>query len=91
MMYYGTQLDSYLSSKAAFDANFNQIFLFFLSYIFAFTCQDVAVDGLAISVMDDKNKIWASLTQSIGQIAGVFAGSTLFVWLNNVEFLNQYV
>lgn len=78
-----------LSSKQQFDEHFDQIFYFFLMYIFSFTCQDVAVDGLAISLMDEKNKIWASLTQSIGQIIGVFMGSTVFVWLNNVEFLNN--
>lgn len=41
--------------------------------------------------MDNKNKIWASLTQSIGQIIGVFIGSTVFVYLNNLEFLNNYI
>lgn len=64
-------------------------FLFFVLYFLVAT-QDIAVDGLAISILRPENKGYASTTNSIGQTVGYFFSYAVFLAFNNPDFCDYF-
>ena len=63
--------------------------MFFLYLLLA--TQDIAVDGWAIELLSEENQAFASTTQTIGHIIGIFFSYTVFLSLNSAEFCNRYI
>jgi len=63
--------------------------LFFGFYFLAAT-QDIAVDGLALTVLSERNKELGATCNAIGQSVGYFLAYTVFLAFNTPEFCNKY-
>lgn len=64
------------------------------SYFLTFDCchcQDIAVDGWALTMLSRENVGYASTCNSVGQTAGYFLGNVLFLALESADFCNKYL
>ena len=64
--------------------------LFFLLVLITAT-QDIAVDGWALTLLQRRNRGYASTCQSIGLNIGFFVSFTLLLALHSPEFCNAYL
>lgn len=67
-----------------------------LTFIFAFiyfllACQDICVDGWALTLLNDYNLQWASTCQTVGQTIGRFIGFTILMTFESADFTNKYL
>ena len=53
--------------------------------------QDVAIDGLSVSMLHPENVTYAGYCQSLGQTIGGLFGNNLFIWFNSVQFCNKHI
>ena len=53
--------------------------------------KDVAVDGWALSIMNQENLAYGALAQTIGLTFGIILSFNVFIPLNSIEFCNQYI
>ena len=74
---------------AGFDIYLFTAFWFFV--IFLAATQDIAVDALALSILNDENTSYASTCQTIGINIGYFTSFTIFMALNSVAFSKNYI
>ena len=63
----------------------------FTAMVFLCATQDIAVDGWALTLLEDENKTYASTAQTIGLNTGYFLSFTVFLALNSPEFSNKYL
>jgi MFS transporter, PAT family, solute carrier family 33 (acetyl-CoA transportor), member 1 len=63
----------------------------FMMMIFVVTCQDIAVDSLAIEILHPSHTSFASTCQSVGFKVGIFTSTSMFIALHSVEFCNNYI
>ena len=64
--------------------------LFFVFYALAAT-QDIAVDGLALTILSEKNRELGATCNAIGQNVGYALAYTVFLALNDAHFCNAYL
>ena len=64
--------------------------IFFLVY-FLLACQDICVDGWALTLLENYNLQWASTCQTVGQTIGRFTGFTLLMTFESANFTNRYI
>ncbi|RWS05599.1 acetyl-coenzyme A transporter 1-like protein [Dinothrombium tinctorium] len=62
---------------------------FFLLFLVA--TQDVAVDGWALTLLAKRNVHYASSSNAVGVILGIFVSNTLFLSLESEDFCNKYL
>lgn len=65
--------------------------IMFLALNFLAATQDIAVDGWALTMLKPTNVGYASTCNSVGQTAGYFLGSTVFLTLESADFANSYL
>ena len=53
--------------------------------------QDIVVDGWAISLLTKENVTWQSTCNGVGQTAGIYIGSVLFIILDSEKFCNSHI
>lgn len=63
----------------------------FLFVYFLLACQDICVDGWALTLLADFNLQWASTCQTVGQTVGRLIGSNLLMTFESANFTNEYV
>lgn len=63
--------------------------IFFVLYFLCAT-QDIAVDGWALTMLDDNDVDKASICNSLGQSLGYFTSYLLFIALNDVTVCNKF-
>lgn len=63
----------------------------FMVMIFVVTCQDIAVDSLALEILHPDNASFASTCQSVGFKVGIFTSTSMFIALHSVDFCNTYI
>ena len=78
-----------LKDHESFDIYLFTSFWFFV--IFLAATQDIAVDALALTILDERNTSYASTCQTIGINIGYFTSFTIFMALNSVEFSQGYI
>eukprot|EP00835_Amoeboradix_gromovi_P005756 NODE_578_length_6506_cov_0.092711.p3 type:complete len:367 gc:universal NODE_578_length_6506_cov_0.092711:38-1138(+) len=71
--------------------NINTFTAFWFFVILLAATQDIAVDALALTILDEENKSYASTCQTIGINIGYFTSFTIFMALNSVPFSQGYV
>ena len=71
--------------------NINTFTAFWFFVIFLAATQDIAVDALALTILDEENKSYASTCQTIGINIGYFTSFTIFMALNSVPFSKGYI
>ena len=76
------------NGTAAPDVN-SLTWLFLVLYLLAAT-QDIAVDGLALTILSEKNKELGATCNAVGQSIGYFSAYTIFLALNTPEFCNRH-
>ena len=76
---------------AADDANIRWFTAGCFALVLCAATQDIAVDGLAVSLLPPSRRAWASTVQTAGLQCGFFASVTLFLALNSADFCNDYV
>jgi hypothetical protein len=54
-------------------------------------CQDVAVDGWAVTILSEKYAPYAPTTQIVGIMLGYHASTTVYFALNSIDFCNKYI
>jgi len=64
--------------------------IFFFIY-FLLTCQDISVDGWALTLLTDYNLQWASTCQTVGQTIGRFIGFTILMTFESANFTNRLI
>lgn len=63
----------------------------FTLMVFLCATQDIAVDGWALSLLTEENKMYASTAQTIGLNTGYFLSFTVFLAFSSPEFANSYL
>ena len=87
MIFLSQDIESMMrDSEKIYILTFSMFFLYLL-----FATQDIAVDGWAIELLSKENQTFASTTQTIGHLIGVFFSYTVFLSLNSPEFCNKYL
>ncbi|KAJ3326135.1 hypothetical protein HDV06_000011 [Boothiomyces sp. JEL0866] len=87
LLFVGYHIDELLEG----DVPVTIIAVVFTLMVFLCATQDIAVDGWAISLLTDENKIYASTAQTIGLNTGYFLSFTVFLAFNSPEFCNAYL
>jgi PAT family acetyl-CoA transporter-like MFS transporter 1 len=64
--------------------------LFLVFFVLAAT-QDIAVDGLALTILSERNRELGATCNAIGQSIGYFSAYTIFLALNSADFVNGYL
>lgn len=64
--------------------------IFFFIY-FLLACQDICVDGWALTLLTDYNRQWAPTCQTVGQTIGRFIGFTVLMTLESANFTNRFL
>lgn len=86
MIYLADAITEYVDEK--------RIFTITVCFGLVFTClafQDISVDGWSITMVKEENSSYAASMQSIGIAVGIFISTTLYLFLNSVEFCNTYI
>ena len=65
-------------------------FIFFCIH-FLLSCQDIAVDGWALTLLKNYNLQWASTCQTVGQTFGRFLGFTILMTFESANFTNRFI
>ena len=63
----------------------------FLFVYFLLACQDICIDGWALTLLANYNLQWASTCQTVGQTLGRFIGFTVLMTFESANFTNQYI
>lgn len=74
-------------------SNYSEVVVM-LSFGLIFICfaiQDIAVDGWAVTIVKEENLNYASTSQNVGIMAGVFLSTTVYFAFNSVNFCNSYI
>ena len=64
--------------------------IFFFIY-FLLACQDICVDGWALTLLANYNLQWASTCQTVGQTTGRFIGFTILMMFESANFTNRFL
>lgn len=88
MLFYGPFLDTLLESD---PVPVRLLSIIFIGVVFLCATQDIAVDGWALTLLNEQNKAYASTAQTIGLNTGYFLSFTIFLALNSNEFCNKYL
>ena len=83
----GGRIDGMLEQEAL---PINMLAIVFTVIVVLCATQDIAVDGWALTLLDDENKTYASTAQTIGLNTGYFLSFTVFLALNSPEVSNTY-
>jgi hypothetical protein len=86
LLIFGAIINIFISTKDTFLLTF-----VFFGLTFLCACQDVALDGWAISLLSKENVSWQSTCNNAGFNAGILVSETLFIILDSVTFSNNYV
>lgn len=81
---FGAYIDDYLGSGNPIDITF--ITAMFVLIVFLAATQDIAVDGWALTLLDEDRKSYASTCQTIGLNTGYFLSYSVFLAFNSVTF-----
>jgi hypothetical protein len=87
MIYLSFSIDDMLAD----DSHIWSLAQFFLMLVIMVATQDIAVDGWALELLEEKNKSYASTCQSLGVTTGYFMSFTFLVAFNNPDFCNTYI
>ena len=63
----------------------------FLFVYFLLACQDISIDGWALTVLTNYNLQWASTCQTVGQTIGRFIGFTILTTFESANFTNRFI
>ncbi|EGD83162.1 hypothetical protein PTSG_03793 [Salpingoeca rosetta] len=74
----------------ASEPNIHAITAIFFVLYFLCATQDIAVDGWALTMLDDNDVDKASICNSLGQSLGYFTSYLLFIALNDTSVCNKY-
>ena len=88
LLFVGGQVDDMLAEGGSVDVG-ALTRVFFLLYFLAAT-QDIAVDGLALTILSERNRELGATCNAIGQSVGYFLAYTIFMAFNSPEFCNSY-
>eukprot|EP00966_Prymnesium_polylepis_P234813 5431106-Prymnesium_polylepis.1 len=90
MIYSGAQVDAMLGgANGALEVR--TLTYLFLGFYFLAATQDIAVDGLALTILSPRNKEIGATCNSVGQSLGYFLSFTVFLALNSPDFCNAYL
>ena len=65
--------------------------MFFLFVYFLLACQDVCIDGWALTLLTNYNLQWTSTCQTVGQTVGRFIGFTILTTFESANFTNRFI
>ena len=64
--------------------------LCFFVVIFAAATQDIAVDGLGVTLLPGSKRAYASSVQSVGMQIGIFVSYTMLLAFNSADVANYF-
>lgn len=88
LIFLGLNIDEFLNLA---QVPITQLTIAFTFLIFLCATQDIAVDGWALTLLNDDNKTYGSTAQTIGLNTGYFVSFTVFLAFNSAEFSNKYL
>lgn len=92
LLWAGTRIDTWLGEgvKDA-PADVDTLTKLFLVFYFLAATQDIAVDGLALTILSPRNKELGATCNAIGQSVGYFLAYTGFLAFYSKDFCNNYL
>jgi len=86
----GTRIDGWLGEGGG-DPDVGTLTTLFLCFYFLAATQDIAVDGLALTILSPRNKELGATCNAIGQSIGYFVAYTGFLAGYSSDFCNRYL
>lgn len=90
LLFAGSHIDGWLGEGGAVP-DVDTLTQLFLVFYFLAATQDIAVDGLALTILSPRNKELGATCNGIGQSLGYFLAYTGFLAFNSAEFCNSYL
>jgi PAT family acetyl-CoA transporter-like MFS transporter 1 len=90
LLWAGSRIDVWLGEGGG-EPDVATLTTLFLGFYFLAATQDIAVDGLALTILSPKNKELGATCNAIGQSVGFFLAYTGFLALYSPDFCNAYL
>lgn len=90
MLYTGRRVDGMLGAGDN-ELEVKTLTAIFFTFFFLAATQDIAVDGLALTILSERNKELGATCNAVGQSLGYFLAYTVFLAFNSKEFCNAYL
>ena len=92
LLWSSTRIDTWLGEGAKdAPADVDTLTMLFLVFYFLAATQDIAVDGLALTILSPRNKELGATCNAIGQSVGYFLAYTGFLAFYSKDFCNNYL
>jgi len=91
LLWASPRVDVWLGGSTGEEPNVGTLTTLFLCFYFLAATQDVAVDGLALTILSPRNKELGATCNAIGQSVGFFLAYLGLQALGSADFCNNYL